>query len=157
MKTIKEMLKSESTNYMINEMSISLKNYKQKVDGLRFQLVENWCLCKWCQIFNQENINFNHWIIELKACINHLKLINIKNGIDKKRTLIRMLINDYDYNQNNMIVRIIKDKFDLENINNSSQIETVASAFANEINNIIKVISDDAVSTNLYIQKTFRI
>lgn len=39
---------------MINEMALSIKDYIQKIDGLRFQLVENWCFCKWCQLFNIE-------------------------------------------------------------------------------------------------------
>lgn len=36
----------------INEKSVPLRVYKERVDGLRFKLVENWCLCKWCQLFN---------------------------------------------------------------------------------------------------------
>ena len=81
---------------MINEMAVPLKTYRARVDGLRFQLVENWCLCKWCQLFNQECENFAHWITELKACIDNLKFLDIKNGIDKRRTLIKMLVRDYE-------------------------------------------------------------
>ena len=29
----------------LNEIVVSIKNYKKRVDSLRFQLVENWCLC----------------------------------------------------------------------------------------------------------------
>ena len=140
----------------INEMAIPLKDYKSKVDGLRFQLVENWCLCKWCQLFNPECENFAHWIVELRACINNLKLVDIKNGIDKRRTLTRMLIDDYDYDETNMIVRIINDKFDTENIDNNIQRAMVASAFADDIRVLIDVISVDAISTNSYIQTTFQ-
>lgn len=43
---------------MINEMAVPLKTYRARVDDLRFQLVENWCLCKWCQLFNTECENF---------------------------------------------------------------------------------------------------
>lgn len=68
---------------VINEIAVPLKNYKSRVDGLRFQLVENWCLCKWCQLYNPKCENFAHWIVELKACINNLKFFDIKNGIDK--------------------------------------------------------------------------
>ena len=70
---------------LINEMAVPLKIYKERVDGLRFQLVENWCLCKWCQLFNPKCENFVHWINELKVCINNLKFLDIKNGIDKKK------------------------------------------------------------------------
>ena len=30
---------------LITEMAVPLKDYKHRVDGLRLQLVENWCLC----------------------------------------------------------------------------------------------------------------
>ena len=66
---------------VINEMAVPLKDYRARVDGLRFQLVENWCLCKWCQLFNPECENFAHWVTELKACIDNLKFLDIKNGI----------------------------------------------------------------------------
>ena len=81
---------------MINEMAVPLKTYRARVDGLRFQLVENWCLCKWCQLFNPECENFAHWITELKACIDNLKFLDIKNGIDKRITLIKMMNRDND-------------------------------------------------------------
>ena len=141
---------------VMNEMAVPLKIYRARVDGLRFQLVENWCLCKYCQLFNPECENFAHWLKELKACINNLKFIDIKNGIDKRRTLILMLIDDYDYDKTNMIVRIINDKFDSENINNNTQRVRVASAFADGIQNLIEVISVDTISTNSYIQTTFQ-
>ena len=141
---------------VMNEMAVPLKIYRARVDGLRFQLVENWCLCKYCQLFNPECENFAHWLKELKACINNLKFLDIKNGIDKRRTLTLMLIDDYDYDKTNMIVRIINDKFDSENINNNTQRARVASAFADGIQNLIEVISVDTISTISYIQTTFQ-
>ena len=141
---------------VMNEMAVPLKIYRARVAGLRVQLVENWCLCKYCQLFNPECENFAHWLKELKACINNLKFLDIKNGIDKRRTLTLMLIDDYDYDKTNMIVRIINDKFDSENINNNTQRARVASAFADGIQNLIEVISVDTISTNSYIQTTFQ-
>ena len=141
---------------MINEMAIPLKAYKSRVDGLRFQLVQNWCLCKWCQLFNPECENFAHWIVELSACIDNLKLVEIKNGINKRRTLTRMLIRDYDYDDANMIVRIINGKFDLEGIKDIFQRARVSSSFANNIEGLIDAISINSITTNSYIEKTFQ-
>lgn len=140
---------------MITEMAIPLKDYKRRVEGLKFQLVENWCLCKWCQLYNPECENFNHWITELRACIDNLKLPNIKNGINKKQTLKRMLIDNFDYNDKNMIVRIINDKFDTENINDNYQRTTVVSAFVDNIEELIDAISVNDISTKEYIKTTF--
>ena len=140
---------------IINKMAVPLKAYKTRVDGLRFQLVENWCLCKWCQLFNPESENFAHWITELKACIDNLKFLDIKNGIDKRRTLTRMLVNDYDYNNANMIERIVRGKFVRENINDNNQKVRVCTEFADNINSLIDAISMDAIDSDEYIQNTF--
>lgn len=134
---------------------MDMKAYKTRVDELRFRLVENWCLCKWYQLFNSENKNFAHWITELKACINNLKFLDIKNGIDKRRILVRMLVNDYDYNSANMIERIVRGKFVRENINDNNQKVLVCTEFADNINGLIDVISMDAIDSDKYIQKTF--
>ena len=140
---------------IINETTVPLETYKTRVDGLRFQLVENWCLCKWCQLFNPESENFAHWTSELKACIDNLKFLDIKNGIDKRRTLTRMLVNDYDYNSANMIERIVRDKFVRENINDNNQKVRVCTEFADNINGLIDAISLDAIDSDEYIQNTF--
>ena len=139
----------------INEMAVPLKTYKTRVDGLRFQLVENWCLCKWCQLFDPECENLPHWIIELKACINNLKFLDIKNGIDKRRTLMRMLVRDYDYNDADMIERIVRGKFARENISINYQKMRVCTEFADNINELIDAISIDTIDTDEYIQNTF--
>ena len=140
---------------LINEMAVPLKTYKAMVDGLRFQMVENWCLCKWCQIFNPKHESYIHWVRELKTCINNLKFLDIKNGIDKRKTLLKMLINDYDYNNANMIERIVRDKFVTENIHDRNQKACVCSEFADNINGLIDVISNDEIGTDEYIQVTF--
>lgn len=141
---------------MINEMAVSLKTYRARVDGLRFQLVENWCLCKWCQLFDSDCENFAHWITELKACIDNLKFLDIKNGIDKRRTLTRMLVADYDYNNANMIERIIRGKFVRENITDNIQKVRVCTEFADGINGLIDAISLEAIDSDEYIQNTFQ-
>ena len=135
---------------IINEMVVPLKAYKARVDGLRFQLVE-----KWCQLFNSESENFAHWITELKACIDNLKFLDIKNGIDKRRTLTRMLVNDYDYNNANMIERIVRGKFVRENISDNNQKVRVCTEFSGNISGLIDAISMDAIDSDEYIQNTF--
>ena len=136
-------------------MAIPLKDYKNRVDGLRFQLVENWCLCKYCSLFDQDNPNFNHWKIELRTVIKNLKMVDIKNNIDKHKTITRMLINDYDYNDYLMILRIIDDKFDDEHIDDRIKKERVSIEFSKNVNELIDVISNDAFKINDYMNKTF--
>lgn len=138
---------------IINEMAIPIKEYRHRFDGLRFQLVENWCLCKWCQLFSSENILFNHWKKELRACIKHLKYIDIKTGNKKK--IITKMFADYDYDKSNMIKRIIRSKFNTEEINDDLQRNIVSEAFVKNINGIIDVICNDDYNEVDYIQLTF--
>lgn len=138
---------------MLNEMAITIKSYKHRVDGLRFQLVENWCLCKYCQLFDPESENFIHWATELKACIDNLKFLSLKSG-QKSNILKRMLIDDYDYNDANMIASIIADKFSIEHIPVDKR-KAVALAFSSNVNGLIDVISDLNLSVATYIRETF--
>ncbi|MCF0210177.1 MAG: hypothetical protein HUK18_02495 [Bacteroidales bacterium] len=140
----------------LNEMAVPLKTYRTRVDGLRFQLVENWCLCKWCQMFSPECGNFAHWQSELKACIDNLKLLQIKSGTDKKKLLKRMLVDDYDYDETSMIILILDGKFETEHISDAQR-KIVADEFANSIHGLIEVISTGTFNTKSYIQNTFAI
>lgn len=139
---------------MITEMAVPLKKYKARVDGLRFQLVENWCLSKYCQLFDPGNPNFRHWINELKACIDNLKFLDIKNG-DKGKTLEKMLLSDYDYNEPTMIRRIAAWKFKKEGITDGKRIDRVCREFALDIKDLIRVISDNDKIVDEYLQETF--
>lgn len=140
---------------LITGMSIPLKDYRKNVDGLRFQLVENWCMCKYCQIYDPDNINYSHWMRELKACINNLKFIDIKKGASKERTLNSMLVADYDYDSVDMISRIMAAKFRKENISDTEMMTRVCAEFAGNIAGVVNVISNDSINTDEYMENTF--
>ena len=80
-----------------------------------------------CQLYSQDNRDFAHWITELRPCIQYLKFVDINNGIDKKKTLQRILVGQYDFNNADMIRRIIEDKFSDENITDPNIISTVSN------------------------------
>lgn len=140
---------------MINEMAVSLKEYQSSLEDLRFQIIENWCLCKWCQLFNPTNKDFNHWKKELKAFIQKLKFIKIKNNVDKKKILNRVWIDKCDMKDSDMISKIIIDKFNGEGIIDIDQKNRVALAFTNEIEGLIDSISNTKITPIEYIQTTF--
>ena len=142
---------------IITEMTVPLQDYKRRVDGLRFQLVENWCLCKYCQLYDKTSNNYKHWLSELKACINNLKFLEIKGTSSKRKTLEKMLVKDYDYNDPYMINRIIIGKFHEEIITDVHQINSVCECFANSIDNLINAISDDDIIIDDYVKDTFEL
>lgn len=141
---------------VLNEMAEPLKKYVKRIESIRFQLAENWCLCKYCQLYSKDNPNFAHWITELRPCIQYLKFVDINNGIDKKRTLQRILVGQYDFNSADMIKRIIEDKFSDEKINDPAIISIVSNELANGINGLIEAISNNNITINSYVQTTFK-
>ena len=155
--TIKLRIKKQVNEQVIDpllEMAIPLKNYKERVDGIRLQLVENWCLCKYCQIYDTQNKNYNHWIIELRAHMDNIKSLNIKQG-DKLKTLKKMFIDDYDFDDNNTIYRIIIGKFQRENITNINVISSICNEFTNSVNIFIDALGIDSIITDNYLNDTF--
>ena len=65
---------------IVNEMILPLKTFRRRVDGLRFQLIENWCLLKYCQLYSQNNVNIDHWGSEFLACAKNIRDFEIKGG-----------------------------------------------------------------------------
>ena len=141
---------------ILNEMAVSLKEYQSNVEDLRFQIIENWCLCKWCQLYDPTNKDFNHWKKELKAFIQKLKFIEIKNRMSKKKALDRIWIDKCDMKKPNMIFNIIVDKFDGEQIMDVKQRKAVALAFSNQLDGLIDCIANKKISLDFYIQTTFK-
>ena len=140
---------------IVNEMALPLKTFRQRVDGLRFQLIENWCLLKYCQLYSQNNVNIDHWGSEFLACTKHIRNFEIKGGINKQKTINKMFISDYDYNQTRKILPIIQDKFDIEKIHDNTQRAAVATEFSNSINSLITFLCDTSISNTKYMKTTF--
>jgi len=141
---------------MITEMALPLKEFKKRVDGLRFQLIENWCLCEYCHLYDKTNDNFGHWVSEFKACAKNLQDFEIKGKIDKRKTISRMLIDDYDYNQERKIVFIIREKFNVEKLTDMSKRNEIATKFVHSLNGLIEVLAGTQASIDDYVQATFQ-
>ena len=139
---------------LISEMAIPLKDYRKKAEDLRFQLVENWCLCKYCQLYSHDNQNFAHWIVELKSIIQALKFVRLKGDASKEKALYNLYVDRCDYKDAKMIHNIIFDKFTRENITSNEEINNVSVAFTNGIDALIHNMADDETSLDGYIEET---
>ena len=145
---------TNATQQVLSEMAVPIKTYKARVDSLRLQLVENWCLCRYCQLFDPNSEYFNHWIEEIRAHMNNIKSLNLKKG-DKLRILSQMLITDYDFDDVNTIYRIVVGKFMREGINDVNVISRVCGDFANSIGDFVKALGIDTIITEDYLKNTF--
>ena len=118
--------------------------------------IDNWCLSKYCQIYDAQNKNYNHWIIELRAHMENIKSLNIKQG-DKLKTLKKMLIYDYDFDDVSTIHRIIIGKFHRENITNVNVISFICNEFTYSVGAFIDTLGIDSIITDNYLKYTFNL
>lgn len=133
-------------------MAIGLEEFKRRVDKLRLHLVENWCLCKYCELYDSCNPNFEDWAEVLLYAMNDIKSLYVNDG-NKLDTLKQMLIEEYDFNDANTIYRIIVDRFNRERICNDNQIRWVSEQFAESIDDFITVLGDDRIIAYKYINE----
>jgi len=145
----------EGKLHTINEMAITLKKFLEKVEGIQYELIRNWCLCKWCQIYDPSNSVFSHWKDELCTFMNQLNLPVIKNKIDKRKHLQHILIDESEFNDANIVLKTIRGKFEKEHINDISQRICVASECAKNINYIIDALVDNDRSIESYVENEF--
>lgn len=109
MKTLFEYM----TESQINEMANSLSDFINKIDSLLQQMLENWCLAKWCDLFPNNNISKrlrNHWGTELKATMLQIVKIKLKSG-RKDKAIKNILINKWELNDKSVIYDFINMKF----------------------------------------------
>ena len=135
-------------------MAISLEEYKIRVDKARLHLVENWCLCKYCELYNGDNSNSEDWAEALLYMMNDIKSLNVSDT-NKLDTLKQMLIEEYNFNDASTIHRIIVDRFYREGICNGNQIRWVSERFAKSIDDFITALGDDSIIAYKYIKDTF--
>ena len=106
----------------IFEMAYKRKEYKEKIDNLSPQIIENWCLIRHCALYNNQN-NRVHWGDELKGHLLTVARYNIK-GTDRwedKEQAIREVWNNNDYFEPRTIEYVINNKFRKEGFDRNSE------------------------------------
>lgn len=118
MKSIKEYIFDVIQESCIFEMAYDRKEIKKRVEALINQIIENWCLIKYCSLYDKTNTNKYHWKQELKAHLYNIYEMKIKGGNAKtKYNLISEIIYDKkDITTSSKISSIIRVKFRTENI-----------------------------------------
>ena len=134
----------------LNEMAMERKEYITFLKGgILKQLVQNWCLVRYCRL----HLKFvttcrNHWASELRAIaveISSYKLCKDNKRRDKKREATRKIIIDYfEYNDIDIVSRVIHPKFYDENIRNYEDEQFMAKQFIKELDVIIDMITSGA-------------
>lgn len=98
MNSLKEFLIETLSKTHIFEMAYDRKEFIRACDNLHKQIVENWCLVKWCKLHDPKNPTLNHWKYELHARCDNLYRMQIDS--DKYKAIKQSFIKNnelYDY------------------------------------------------------------
>lgn len=147
MKSIKEYMLNVIQESYIFEMAYNRKEIKKRVEALTNQIIENWCLIKYCSLYDKTNTNKYHWKQELKAHLYNIYEMKIKGGNAKtKYNLISEIIYDKkEITTSSKISSIIRIKFRNENIIIHNDI---CDLCIDNLNYIIELISNNENDDN---------
>ena len=140
MTTIKEYILEKLQNTLIFEMAYSRKELKNSFDSILDQIIENWCLVKYCSLYDTSNINRNHWTNELTTHMYNILKRQLKNGgEDAKLQLLKSVAYDQkEYTTAIAIKKCIRLKFKKENIQITDEL---CSACIEDLETILELIS----------------
>lgn len=138
----------------ISEIAVDRETYIKRAEGLKFQLVENWCLVYYCSEYDCANQNYYHWLSEFRAYYLNLQKLQIKTKSSKENILRMVFIDTFDFNDMDQIYSIIEDKFYVEGITDPFILQDVSKAFSLNIDSLIKLISTD-IKFSEYIKDRF--
>ncbi len=123
------------------EMALARADYLFTVRLVAGQIVENWCLVRYCTLFDPDNINKNNWKTELEApCY---KLFQVVTKHNKKRLLETGLIKELELNNESVLTKYIIRKFKKERIADELRMSVVKHDFAEALPHIIYLLSED--------------
>ena len=140
MTTIKEYILEKLQNTLVFEMTYSRKELKNSFDSILDQIIENWCLVKYCSLYDTSNINRNHWTNELTTHMYNILKRQLKNGgEDAKLQLLKSVAYDQkEYTTAIAIKKCIRLKFKKENIQITDEL---CSACIEDLETILELIS----------------
>ena len=147
MKSIKEYILNVIQESYIFEMAYDRKEIKKRVEALTNQIIENWCLIKYCSLYDKTNTNKYHWKQELKTHLYNIYEMKIKGGNAKtKYNLISEIIYDKkEITTSSKISSIIRIKFRKENVIIHNDI---CDSCIENLNYIIELISNNENDDN---------
>lgn len=145
MRSLTEIIVESLSNTKIFEMAYSREKYMDLAHSLTRQIVENWCLVKYCNMHDEENYNRLHWSKELIAHLGNLQQHRkLKGGMNPDRALKIVWLDREDLDDVNTVTTIIEMKFDIENIN--ADLNELANEFVKHLNKIIYLASKGSYS-----------
>lgn len=133
----------------ITEMADSLSQFKDRIESQLGQIMENYCLVWYCDNYDKDNVNRNHWASEFLAVSKKITntIIKVRN---RKKIIENVLICSYELDNTLNVINWIEDKIKKEHL--EKYIGDMANAFSNNIKDIIDALSGNYNDVKDYIQ-----
>lgn len=142
-KIVKSAVEKE-LNMLLEYYAISRSDFQKNIKNQICQIVENWCLIRFCELTNNDVNNCkNHWKDELKAACKNAAIQKIKGNDSSSSRLkaICKVFDDLEINSDyNVVDEIIVDKFVKE------QIDTNSEEYKQTINDFMNSCKDICIS-----------
>lgn len=139
----------------LTEMALKRKDYKNKVDALSPQLIENWCLLRHCILYNDYN-NQTHWSKELYGHMLTCSRWKMKNddSFENRLLVLDEVWRDNDYYDEDVIDFVIQVKFMDEGFDvNSKKYGAILMDYTRDAHRMLEAIaSRDSNKMNAYVQ-----
>ena len=135
MKDLKNFILETISNTWLFEMAYSRQNYLHQIMSLNKQIVENWCLIKYCNLYDEENYNRLHWSKELIA--------HIKKGLDKLKTTEYGFIYQAELDNEDIVYKMLYRKWKDENLPEYAR-KIVAKKFTEELSKLCMLIANSS-------------
>ena len=128
------------------EMAYNRSKYQDVLDALVDQLVQNWCLVRYCTLFNENNRNKLHWKQELYSHISNIQRMLLK--VDKFKATQEVLIGWRELNNFDQVIRAIDNKWYNENLDiDAEYTDIIVSDFAEYgADELIKILSEKSLT-----------
>lgn len=144
MKYLKDFILEAVSNTWLFEMAYSRQNYLHQIMGLNKQIVENWCLIKYCNLYDEENYNRLHWSKELIAHMENLCNCQLKKGLDKLKTTEYGFIYQAELDDEDVVYKMLYRKWKDEDLPEYAR-KIVAKKFTEELSKLCTLIANGSV------------
>lgn len=140
MRDLKNYIFEAISNTWLFEMAYNRQEYLYRIMGLNKQIVENWCLVKYCNLYDEENENRLHWSSELIAHLENLYDCKLKKGLNKIKTTEFGLVDKAELDDDEVVYKLLYRKWKKEGLPEETKIE-VSKEFTKAIPTICKLVS----------------
>ena len=112
----------------IFEMAFNRSRYQNELKNLANQLIENWCLVRYCSINDKNNINYHHWKKELRGHLMNLSGMLLKT--DKRNATKELLLQKEQLNNTIIVTNRLAKKWFKEQLDiDASYTDEIVSDF----------------------------